>query len=765
MRHIPLKVPCIARRSHASITEAAARPDNDEELSPSRDRKLYGAQRQNPWSGASVVDLLRETKRLEEYVQKVGGEPKEKLLQQNAAGKVIRLDDYFDVLEAWMEHAKKGESNSLEMAQRAEQLLERLHLYGKQNFDGMLAPTRSFFEVVLHAYAVCDGGAVAAQRAQNLLYYMTTQPSSLQPLRKTYHIVINAWAKSKTPEAGHKADEILNWMLKDESQQHYFPSHATITTVMDAWSQSGHPEAEQRVTDMLQRTLQPWLEQQKSGGSSSSGTSNLAPIAPSMPMFHIAMDTIIKASSGKEINTSFHGARQAAQRVEDMLQFILHHRHTLNLQPNVLTYSIVLDAWARVEFFEQSGEAAKRAQRILDSMLKAYYGGANHNSPVAPVRPNAVSFTIVITAWTRANRAQMAQDTFQRLLQLFQATNGIGPEAEDTLPTIIVGNALMSAWARERRPDCILQVLKTMEKLHEQTGRQECQPDLMSFNILLNAFGKSGQPEDALSLLQWMEGNDNARHTIFHQTLVRPEKMILPDIVSYNTVISAFAQQGYARPVENLLTQLKLRNDGVGPDKVTYSNVLIAYARCSEPDRFERSCQIWKEYCAMGTPDVVCRGAFIQACAYASRADKEEALKTALEAFAELPMIQRNHVIYFIAAKAINQLLVWHENDGENQMVSTSSTVNKTSSVFHSKESIVEGRKALLKEICEQCCKGGHLSQNVHEQLSRARWNSEDVVLVWLGCKKFDPQWSHNVPGPKKPKALMESKQRQNKTR
>ncbi|CAB9518265.1 Pentatricopeptide repeat-containing protein [Seminavis robusta] len=729
-------------RWFSSSTSSSDKSDTDTSV-------LDGAIRhgdKNPWSGVSEPKLMEETKRLCAHLQ----QQQQHDDRSSTTRAIVRLDDYFHVLEAWMEHAMT--SKSLQAAMRAEELLEQMLTH-----SGVLAPTRSFFEVVLQAYAVCDGGVTAAERAHRILQFLEQQSPHVYPTTKTYNIVLNAWSKSKASEAGFHADQILSTMSPSSQ-----PNERTIVTVMDAWNKSGHAKRSQRVLELLEETLKPWrspaAEEENDSQNSDEDKGNTTtlqqqrPIIPlDISMFHVAMDTVVKAAPVKRVSRQQQGSndtmtpRQAAEFAEGVLQSILQHSAEWNnVQPTVRTYSIVLDAWARVELVEQRGNAAHRAQRILNAMVNSYYTHANGS-----VKPNAVSFTAVITAWARAKQAQKAHDTFQRLLDLFQQQHqqhqqqqhdNDKQEDDSFLPTIVAGNAVMVAWAKERRPDFILQVMATMQQLYQQTGRTECLPDLQSYNILLDAHGKLGQVTQAVALLQWMQNGE--KH--LHANWVRPVGAA-PDLVSYNNVMGALAKQGDAIQAEALLEHMKQQRH-IHPDQVTYTSLLIAHAKSRQPDRLEQAERVWKEIAVQAAPDVICRTAFIQACAHVDRAERKRALTTALQVFADLPNDKRNHVIFAIMAKAINRLLVWHDDDDDK---------DGSDSQWQTRDSVHKSRLELLKELCEQCCQGGNLSHNVHLELNQVRWDSQDVVLAWLGSKSFDPKWSRNVPARSQPKPLL----------
>ena len=871
--------------------------------------------------------LLEETKRLQQHLLPNNSNDTADRSTTKDTKTVIRLDDYFNVLEAWMEHAKSVPHNNnhisgsssqtnhtgIQAAHQARSLLEsmeqaaqnhrRQHRRNRHNENNpkqspintntSLAPTLSFYEVVLQAYATCNGGLEAAQQAQTILAFLLEQQQlhrlllekqqdnnnnhhqdrrcrRLQPTTKTFNIVLNAWAKSKTRDAGFHAQRIYDHMLLQQQQQQQQqtnplelscdPNARTIVTLMDAWNKSGHFEAADHVLALFQSTLERWqvnqLEQQQqqkckeeanitaadqantdvadathsdaAKGKDATGTSGgtdtndmnavddtntvifdetvidnidnstetpppgtettantaIGPIIPlDIAMFHAAMDTIVKSAAdtarrqgrrrknninnnnqSSSSSTQNMTSAQAAQYVEGMLEALLENAAVWKVQPNARTFTIVMDAWARAEFHSSvvqrhhndHGKAAHRAQAILDLLLNIYYGAHGNQdsalSGLSPVKPNEVTFTTVITAWSHAKQAQKAHDAFQRLLSLYRASG----QEDDLTPTIVTGNAVMTAWAKEKRTDFILQIIQTMSKLADATGRLDCQPDLRSFNILLGAYGKAGHVQDALSLLQWIEDGNTKKSdtkeitTNFDFLLQRSDALDGPDVVSYNCVLSALAQHGDTVEAERLLVRMQQQKD-IEPDQVTYTSLMNAYARSSDPVKVTKATKLLDEFSKTTQPDTICLVAYLQVCAGAGKNERRMAFASAVEAFERLPPNKINHVAFSNMAKAINQLLVW-DATAVTAVDPNPDKVDDLDITWDSKEGLAGERMKRLQVLCIQCSEMGCLSDSVLRELQRAGCN----VLHWLRSDFFKPEWSCVVPMHQKPKVLLQ---------
>ena len=748
----------------------------------------------NPWSGASIQDLVAETNRLEQYL--LNGNK-----QNEDETKVIRLDDFFHVLEAWMEQAKdkhhhnnvtsigrksQGTSSSsaactgLEAANQAESLLQTMQ-NSSHKHNGILAPTLSCYEVVLQAYAVCHGGDEAASRAKAILDFLCQNSSRrLFPTTKTYNIVLNALAKSQHLQAGLQADALYHQMMEQhEKTRRCMPNSRTIVTVMDAWAKSGHPAASERILHILQQILDAWEGHKDSFDNKKAEPDTATQITaihdknssrliqPDIAMFHAAMDAVVKSSDSKTrpnrtsqnnhktSKTKKMTARQAATYVEDMLTSLVDNASNWNVEPNVRTFTIVLDAWTRVERMEQTGNAAHRAETLLHFMLETHYGGTDDVN-LRSVKPNEISFTAVITAWSHAKKAQQANQLFQQLVKLFHAS---GQEA-DLFPTVVAANAVMTAWAKEGRPDFVLEIMQTLQRLqHQPKGEEEQQQphdnhshyaksqlDLQSFNILLGAYVKAGQRKEALDLLRWMEGAESGSGltgSSFDFTMTRPLNLGAPDIVSYNTVLGALSldNEGQAQ-AEQLL--LSMKGKGIQPDQVTYTNLLNMYARSMDREKVAKACKLLEAMAiAQQRPDAICTTAFIHVCAQAEKDERMLAFDMAVKAFDSLGP-KRNHVAYATMAKALDRLLVWSRQDTAAQLETTSDTA----AMWQSEKALQDERVRLLQTLLEECCSVGCLSENVYRELKRTLWKGQAMPLK--------PEWSKNVPLRQRPKALLQ---------
>ena len=629
----------------------------------------------------------------------------------------VSEDSCYNVLEAWMELAKQG--YGLQAAVRAHELLDHLES------NGFMLKT-SMYDVVLQAYAVSGGLAPAATRAQALLERMVANcrarvelasatspelslpppPPPPEPTNKTFNIVINSWSKSQSPNAGHRAEAVFGSMNQwgkecldaararssanndtDNRQPRQQQRHAyqgcladirSLNGVLIAWSKSGHPNAPERSLAILQRTMHAAPQDATAAVSSSSSNADTAnTIQPNVTTFNAVIDTWVRSQRGRE----------GATRAEELIETMIHWNAVADgnglggngVVPDTRSYTLVLDAWARCEKNEQTGEAAKRAQDILFNMIRFYRQGLN-------VKPNLITFTTCIAAWARCKDAaapENAEHLFDTLIELYKETGD-----RDFEPAAEVGNAVIAAWARAvHRFDSTDRALAALEKL-----TAFAKPDIISYNSVLSAYSKAGMGHKAMEMLKWLESKfeDNASD-------------LQPDIISYNSVLAALAkgrEAGATEQAEELLEKMEaLARAGkrqVKPNKISYTTVIDAWSHSGIPGQEMRAYKLvarmiksFEEGDLSIKPDVFVFSVLIKTCARVNgtQSENRQALKMAFDAMKALEKTDfgpPNHVAFLALMRAVNRL-----SSSESE------------------------RRKLLSSVFQRCATGGHVSKQV----------------------------------------------------
>jgi len=262
------------------------------------------------------------------------------------------------------------------------------------------------------------------------------------------------------------------------------------------------------------------------------------------------------------------------------------------VKPNVVSFTAVINAWARTP--EQN--AAQRAETLLNRM-EDYYSQTND----AEIRPNKFSYNAVLTAWARnKDRRTSAENSLRLLKQMWKLFHMHGNVRKDIKPDARSYNTVINAVARSGFPNCADRAYKLLVEMEElyHAGHDELIPNASTFGAIINAYANSGQEESsdqAAKLLQQM----NSLYHLGHDDLK-------PNTFVYNSCINAFAKNGQNQKeaektseeimakrinnicaAEQILQSMesqfeKTGDEYVKPDVISYSTVINAYANSGD---------------------------------------------------------------------------------------------------------------------------------------------------------------------------------------
>lgn len=203
--------------------------------------------------------------------------------------------------------------------------------------------------------------------------------------------------------------------------------------------------------------------------------------------------------------------------------------------------------------------------------------------------PNPRMLATVLGVLGKANQEALAVEIFTR------AEPGVAA-------TVQVYNAMMGVYARNGQFTSVRQLLDLMR----QRG---CEPDLVSFNTLINARLKAEplSPNLAIQLLNEVRSSKIRPDIITYNTLLSAcsrdsnlEEAVKvfddmevnkcqPDLWTYNAMISVFARCGLPGEAERLFKDLESK--GFYPDVVTYNSLLYAFAREGNVQKVDEICR------------------------------------------------------------------------------------------------------------------------------------------------------------------------------
>ena len=255
------------------------------------------------------------------------------------------------------------------------------------------------------------------------------------------------------------------------------------------------------------------------------------------------------------------------------------------LSPNKVTYTVVMRALCR-------DDKPDKAQSLLEKLMEQ---SATDDS----LRPDVVAFSTVIDGWARVadrrpREAVLAmEDLYQQMKDLSSQAKD-GHRRFDITPSPQTYASLLSGLARSRQGPAGPRAEALLQEMKQVSGNK---PNLIHWNAVLDAYAKSPYPDKTLSIRRlWDE--------------VASSHDIVPDIISYNTVLAAAANSfGKDEKVKrNCLTLAfeifgKIQKDkGVRPTSLTYHYVfkVIRKFMPAGTKRFEFTSRIFQYCCNDG---------------------------------------------------------------------------------------------------------------------------------------------------------------------
>ncbi|MCL7049851.1 hypothetical protein MKW94_021255 [Papaver nudicaule] len=174
--------------------------------------------------------------------------------------------------------------------------------------------------------------------------------------------------------------------------------------------------------------------------------------------------------------------------------------------------------------------------------------------------PNARMLATMLSVLGKANQEALAVELFTR------AQSGVGD-------TIQVYNAMMGVYSRKGQFSKVQELLNLMKE-------RGCEPDLVSFNTLINARAKSGA-------IACSRGSNLEEAVKIYNDL--EASYCQPDLWTYNAMISVYARFEMARDAEQLFKELESK--GFFADAVTYNSLVYAFAREGNVRKVREICE------------------------------------------------------------------------------------------------------------------------------------------------------------------------------
>ena len=263
-----------------------------------------------------------------------------------------------------------------------------------------------------------------------------------------------------------------------------------------------------------------------------------------------------------------HAARKAHDLLDRMKDY--------GVDPNVYSYSIVLDAYAR----SNNKKSVDHAMELFRSMKDD-----------AGIEPNVFAYTTIIRALANCGRAPEAEELLNEMLLLKEDSTGVDQGSnkrtrnrrtskgdDDITPDVYALSSVLNAWAKSHAPDAAERAEDLLIRMHElyDAGIINEPPNLVCYNSVIAGWARSrshGAAQRADDLLRVMQQRPQQPEPPQRRGRHHHDKSTLrPNLVTYNTVLNAWANDGNWAKVEKLveeLRQLSQDDNRFSPDEWT----------------------------------------------------------------------------------------------------------------------------------------------------------------------------------------------------
>ncbi len=487
-------------------------------------------------------------------------------------------------------------------------------------------------------------------------------------------IALIRWALSSCHEASSKAEEIFDRMISSfkAGNVEARPTTFTFNTVLKAFSRScGNNIDAPWEAESFFKRIQAI---QIEGGEPL--------LEPDMVSYSTLLDAWSRSND-----------KGAASRCELILNALEHLCLGSNsrMDLNIAYYNICISALGR----SGDKEAGSKAENILRRVEELQATGYD-------IQPDLITFNSTLNAWAKSSEvgaASRAEALLRKMSRLYEQNKLDFRPNHISYATVI--NALAKSgekYAASKAEQLLLKMLQNYRK-----GDIESKPNTISFTSVIDAFSKSSSsdaPNKAQAMLRLMESS-----------FLEGNKDAEPNTVSYSAVIDAWSRSGEhdayerARTIFNEMIALEGSGRSVHRNAITYTSLINALARSKTPGKAKRAHKIFKEMEALYKdgnrhvkPNIYVINGVLNACAFTkgSKTERADAMRI-LRNILEGPLQQYgkpNHITYSIAFQAISALTRTPEEKAA------------TSTIVH--------------ELFRKCCEIGLVDKGVYKKFRKA---------------------------------------------
>ena len=272
------------------------------------------------------------------------------------------------------------------------------------------------------------------------------------------------------------------------------------------------------------------------------------------------------------------------------------------------TYNQVIQAWVN------AGDPYQ-AEALLDFMLGEWRNRGDGGAAIA-AKPNRQSFHLVLLGWSRSDEEVAAERTEQILekMEKYSQTGALANIKPNAATYKWVLDCLIKQSPNKNPEECAQRAQDILENLREKADRgdEEFRPTTEMYSIVIDAWGKAGDPNRGEDLL----------HQLYKDYCVRNhDKRLIPNLEIFNSILMGWSKvpnrsqsKRAAERAEAILNHMeKLARSrilpGVKPDLQSYNIMLDCHSRCGDGEKaqalLEKMIERWDSGDDFVAPDTV----------------------------------------------------------------------------------------------------------------------------------------------------------------
>jgi hypothetical protein len=166
----------------------------------------------------------------------------------------------------------------------------------------------------------------------------------------------------------------------------------------------------------------------------------------------------------------------------EMVEAFRNNNGTFVARPNGVSYTNVLNAWAKT----RARDASKRAVALLKKIERLYEDG------VLNVKPNIIHYSVVMDclAYARNRTAAIAAESMLRSIA--------STDDPDMQPNVISYNSVLKAWSFSCHPEAVSKVTSLLTELINLSEKNPAmRPNGNTFGFVLKTLADSNVPDKA----------------------------------------------------------------------------------------------------------------------------------------------------------------------------------------------------------------------------------------------------------------------------